>query len=146
MEHVFNLSIDWSKGRNGTGDLIARNLQTTVSIPTEMDGPNVGTNPDELLLGAAATCYIITLATLFENAKIDVLQLTITSQATVDVTNGVYSFKKIVHKPFIATEVIEERLQKKVQLLAQKAEGACMISKALKGNVEIHVQPIHEMR
>ena len=146
MEHIFNLNIDWTGGRNGTGQLVARDLQTAVSIPVEMEGPNAGTNPDEMLLGAAATCYIITLATLFQNAKIEVFELTIASEATVDVTNGVYTFKKIVHRPNIVTSLLEERLQKKVQQLAQKAESACMISKALKGNVEIHVEPLHEMR
>ena len=146
MEHLFTLNIDWTGGRNGTGRLQARDLQTSVSIPTEMNGPNVGTNPDEMLLGASATCFLITYAMLLEKSKIDVQSLTVTSEATVDVTNGVYTFKKIVHKPTIVTPLLEERLQKKVQILAQKAEGTCMISKALKGNVEIHVEPSHEMR
>ncbi len=35
-----------------------------------MDGPGVGTNPDEMLLGAAATCYIITLAAMLERSNI----------------------------------------------------------------------------
>ena len=35
-----------------------------------MDGPGIGTNPDEMLLGAAATCYIITLAAMLERSGI----------------------------------------------------------------------------
>jgi peroxiredoxin-like protein len=34
---------------------------TKISIPKEMNGPGIGTNPDEMLLGAASTCYIIYL-------------------------------------------------------------------------------------
>ena len=146
MEHIFNLSIDWTGGRNGTGSLEARDLKTSVSIPIEMNGPNVGTNPDEMLLGASATCYIITLAMLLEKSKIDVTSLIVESKATVDVTNGIYTFKQIIHRPTIVTSLLEERLQNKIQTLAVKAEETCMISKALKGNVEILVDVIHEMR
>lgn len=146
MEHVFNLQLDWTGGRNGTGALAARDLQTTVSIPTEMNGPNVGTNPDEMMLGAATTCYTITLAMLLEKFQIDVQQLTVNSQAFVDVTNGVYTFKKIVHVPHIVTGQLEERQQQRVQQLAMRAEETCMISKAMKGNVDIQVQLNHEMR
>lgn len=146
MEHVFTLQIDWSGGRNGTGQLAARDLKTEVSIPVEMNGPNVGTNPDEMLLGAATTCYIITLAMLLEKHRIDVASLTIQSEATVDVTNGVYTFKRIVHKPHIVTAQLTEALQKKVEQLAIRSEETCMISKAMKGNVDIQVQLNHEMR
>lgn len=146
MEHLFSLQIDWTGGRNGVGQLTARDLNTEVSIPMEMDGPNVGTNPDEMLLGAATTCYIITLAMLLEKNKIEVDSLTIHSEAIIDVTNGVYTFKQIVHKPHIVTAVLEERLQEKVAKLAIRAEETCMISKAMKGNVDIHVELNHEMR
>jgi Predicted redox protein, regulator of disulfide bond formation len=53
------------------GEIASGQLQTKVSIPPEMDGPGIGTNPDEMLLGAAATCYIITLAAMFERAKLN---------------------------------------------------------------------------
>ena len=36
-----------------------------------MDGPGIGTNPDEMLLGAAATCYMITLAAMLERSQIE---------------------------------------------------------------------------
>jgi peroxiredoxin-like protein len=146
MEHIFSLNIDWTGGRNGIGNLAARDLNTEVSIPFEMNGPNVGTNPDEMLLGASATCYIITLAMLLEKHKLNVQSLSVASEATVDVTNGVYTFKEILHKPHIVTGPLEERLVQKVEKLAIRAEETCMISKALKGNVDIHVQLLHEMR
>lgn len=146
MEHLFTLQVEWNGGRNGTGNLAARDLKTEVSIPMEMNGPSVGTNPDEMLLGAATTCYIITLAMLLEKFNIEVHTLNVSSEATVDVTNGVYTFKRIVHRPSIVTSLLDERLQQKVEQLAIRAEETCMISKALKGNVEIHVALNHEMR
>ncbi|GAA3313131.1 hypothetical protein GCM10020331_002520 [Ectobacillus funiculus] len=59
-----------------------------------MDGPGIGTNPDEMLLGAAATCYIITLAAMMERSQLDKAGLTMTSEGIVDVTKGIITYKK----------------------------------------------------
>ena len=61
-QHHFHLTANWPGKRNDIGEIQSGNLSTQVSIPKEMDGPGIGTNPDEMLLGAAATCYIITLS------------------------------------------------------------------------------------
>lgn len=145
-EHLFQLKARWPGGRNTVGDIAAGNLQTQVSIPKEMDGPNIGTNPDEMLLGAAATCYMITLGALLERAGIETNTQTLESDGYVDVTNGVFTYKKIVHKPLIelmphATTADE----KKARRLAEKAEETCMISKALKGNVQLELQATIEV-
>ncbi|WP_010306723.1 OsmC family protein [Kurthia senegalensis] len=140
-EHLFHLTARWPGERNAVGDINAGNLQTNVSIPKEMDGPGIGTNPDEMLLGAAATCYMITLAALLERANIQTNTQTLQSVGTVDVTNGVFTYKKIVHKPTIvlmpnATPAQIERANR----FAIKAEETCMISKALRGNVQLEVE------
>jgi len=139
-EHHFHLKADWPGLRNDIGTIDAGNLKTKISIPPEMDGPGIGTNPDEMLLGAAATCYIITLAAMMERSKLEKVALTMESVGVVDVTNGVITYKKIIHKPQIvlkqdATEKDEALAYK----LAEKAETSCMISRAIKGNVEIEL-------
>ncbi|MEK5233098.1 SACOL1771 family peroxiredoxin [Lysinibacillus sp. FSL K6-0232] len=143
-QHKFTMDLTWAEGRNGAGTIKARHLQTQISIPREMNGPDIGTNPDEMLLGAAATCYLITLAALLENSAIAVHKLAMQAEGFVDVTNGIFTYEKIVHKPCIVVQGLSERLERKIARLAQKAEQTCMISKALKGNVviECHVQII----
>ena len=137
-EHHFYLQADWQGLRNDVGAISCGNLQTGISIPQEMDGPGVGTNPDEMLLGAAATCFIITLAAMMERSKLEKLSLTLQSEGIVDVTNGVFTYKKIIHRPKIVLP--KYATQKDCSLasrLAHKAEASCMITRALKGNVEI---------
>src|SRR5690606_41150737 len=97
-KHSFHLTADWPGLRNDVGEIEAGNLKTQISIPPEMDGPGVGTNPDEMLLGAAATCYIITLAAMLERSKIEKAALTMESEGIVDVTNGVITYQKIIHR------------------------------------------------
>ncbi|MGY4797126.1 SACOL1771 family peroxiredoxin [Lysinibacillus fusiformis] len=137
VQHKFTMDLTWSEGRNGTGNIKASNLQTQISIPREMNGPGIGTNPDEMLLGAAATCYLITLAALLERSEIDVAELSMQAHGFVSVENGVFTYEKIVHKPIITVQELTEQLEKRMIRLAQKAEQTCMISKALKGNVVI---------
>ena len=139
--HTFYLKADWPGLRNDVGTIETKNLQTKVSIPPEMDGPGVGTNPDEMLLGAAATCYIITLAAMMERSNLSKVSLSMDSEGIVDVTNGVITYQKIIHRPKI---VLNSDASIKdlslAQRLAEKAESSCMISRALKGNVEIDLQ------
>ncbi|KAF0817902.1 putative protein YmaD [Bacillus sp. ZZV12-4809] len=140
-EHHFHLKAHWPGLRNDVGEIETGGLRTKVSIPPEMDGPGIGTNPDEMLLGAAAACYIITLAAMMERSRLDKEDLTMESVGIVDVTKGVITYKKIIHRPVIVLKADADgkdyTLAKK---LAQKAEASCMISRAIKGNVEVEVQ------
>ena len=137
-EHVFRLRALWPGGRNSVGEIEAGQLKTRVSIPSEMDGPGVGTNPDEMLLGAAATCYIITLAAMLERSRIETLDLQMNSEGTVSVEKGIITYKKIKHMPVITiSENTPNQDILKIKKLVLKAEESCMISRAVKGNVEI---------
>ncbi|QVY59904.1 OsmC family protein [Cytobacillus gottheilii] len=141
MLHEFHLHTNWPGTRNDIGDLTTKGLTTKISIPPEMDGPGIGTNPDEMLLGAAATCYIITLAAMLERSKINKKMLSMDSVGMVEVEKGIITYKKIIHKPVL---VLESDASDKQRLLAEKlahkAESSCMISRALKGNVEIELE------
>ncbi|MED4141451.1 OsmC family protein [Priestia megaterium] len=140
-KHHFHLQANWPGGRNEVGTIESGQLKTQISIPPEMDGPGVGTNPDEMLLGAAATCYIITLAAMLERSGIYQEALTMESEAVVDVTNGVFTYEKIIHKPhvIITPELTDQ--EEKISRLIKKAETSCMISRAIQGNVEIELEP-----
>ncbi|WP_152656926.1 OsmC family protein [Oceanobacillus sp. CFH 90083] len=140
--HHFHLEAEWPGGRNSEGYISAGNLQTKISIPPEMDGPGVGTNPDEMLLGAAATCYIISLAAMFERAELPVARISMTSEGMVDVTEGIFTYKKIIHRPNVVLK--KEATDQQIRLtgkLIEKAEKTCMISKAIRGNVELGLEP-----
>jgi peroxiredoxin-like protein len=135
------LQANWPGGRNVVGTIESGQLKTKISIPPEMDGPGVGTNPDEMLLGAAATCYIITLAAMFERSGIRQEALTMESEAIVDVTNGVFTYEKIIHKPHVIITSEFAAQEEKINRLIKKAETSCMISRAIQGNVEIKLEP-----
>ncbi|WP_077302132.1 OsmC family protein [Virgibacillus pantothenticus] len=140
-EHHFHLKASWPGGRNSSGYIEAENLKTKISIPPEMDGPGIGTNPDEMLLGAAATCYIITLAAMIERAKLPLENMGLDSEGIVDVTGGVFTYKKIIHRPQVTLkEEATEEQKSQLKKLVEKAEKSCMISRAIQGNVEMKLE------
>lgn len=138
MRHTFTMDINWTGGRDDVGNLEAERLSTKISIPPEMQGPGIGTNPDEMLLGASGTCYVITLAAMLERMKVEA-KLSLQSEGIVDVTNGVFTYEKIIHHVTIELTDNSEKNQQLAHRHAMKAEGTCMISKALKGNVAIQI-------
>lgn len=136
MKHTFSMNLDWDGGRNDVGTLEAERLKTQISIPPEMDGPGVGTNPDEMLLGAAATCYIITLAAVLGRSDLTHRGITIDAEGIVDVTNGIFTYETIRYATTI--QVPSEMTDREITLverIAKKAKDQCMISRALSGNV-----------
>ncbi|MEK3982777.1 OsmC family protein [Paenibacillus sp. FSL K6-3166] len=142
MKHPFILNAVWNGGRNSDGTIEAGQLKTQISIPKEMGGPGIGTNPDEMLLGAAASCYLITLAAMLERSELITSNLTLTSEATVDVTNNIFTYEAIKHSPVItlSKDASQVDIDKAIHI-AHKAEGSCMISRAVAGNVQITTQP-----
>lgn len=142
MNHSFVLKAEWDGGRNSEGRIEAGQLKTAISIPKEMGGPGIGTNPDEMLLGAAATCYLITLAAMMERAGLPVQKLSLESEGIVDVTNNIFTYVSITHKPYILLEeTASEKDLEHARKLAEKAEGSCMISRAVAGNVALSTMP-----
>ncbi|WP_108026481.1 SACOL1771 family peroxiredoxin [Melghirimyces profundicolus] len=138
--HHFHLKADWNGGRNSEGVISAGNLNTKISIPKEMGGPGVGTNPDEMLIGAAATCYLITLAAMLERKQIPVEKLSLETEGVVSENRGRLQFESVTHRPHVVlgAGVTPEQV-KEAEAFTEKAEQSCMISNALRGNVELAV-------
>ncbi|MCA1062109.1 SACOL1771 family peroxiredoxin [Rossellomorea sp. AcN35-11] len=140
--HSFHISTDWPGLRNDVGTLSSENFHTKISIPPEMDGPGIGTNPDEMLLGAAATCYIITLAAMLERSHISKRDLQMTSEGIVEVEKGVITYKEIIHRPILTLGPSTTKKDITIaEKLMMKAEQSCMITRAIKGNVTVSVAP-----
>jgi peroxiredoxin-like protein len=120
------------------GCVESNTLSTSVSVPAEMNGPGVGTNPEHLLLSAATTCYIITLAAILSNRKIPYIRLHVETEGVVIDDRGL-RFDSIEHRPTIV--VPEGTDTSRLATLAEHAEHACMVSGAMRGNVRLTVVP-----
>jgi peroxiredoxin-like protein len=88
----------------------------------------------------------ITLAAMMERNMLDKEDLTMESEGIVDVTNGVITYKTIIHRPHIVLKPSATEQQYAFTLkLAEKTETSCMISRAVQGNIEIKLDSIIEV-
>ncbi|HET7657060.1 MAG TPA: OsmC family protein [Bacillales bacterium] len=139
-EHTFHYEGSWSGGRQGKGHIQSGNLSSVLSTPKQMDGLGEGTNPDELLVSAAGSCYLMTLAFGIERKGVPVKELTITSMGIASDKGGLH-FERIIHHPRIVLEAgADDDLIEKVEELVKASESRCMVSKALRGNVDVSVE------
>jgi peroxiredoxin-like protein len=141
MEHTFELKGTWQGGLMGEGRIQCPGLDAGVSVPSSLQGPGHGTNPEELLLGAAATCYLITLAAILERRELRSTRIELTSTGIVWADKGTMRFQKITHRPKLTLPAgsTEEQIET-ARAATDRAEKACMISQSLRGNVVIEVE------
>lgn len=130
------INIVWNGGKEGNGTLKAGYLDTNIAIPEELGGSGDGTDPKELLISSATTCYLTTLAYMLETRNIPVEELKIHSEATIS-NQGFY----INHHPQI--KVSADATEKQVQSAERAFDGAdksCDVGNLLKnGGVVIKV-------
>lgn len=136
--HSYTLQGNWIGTKLGVGHLQTQGLASDVSIPVNLNGPGIGTNPEELLLSAASGCYLITLSALLTNREIPYLRIELESEGYVENDHGL-RYDRIEHRPTIVVDHAVDELT--LHALARHAEHACMISSALRGNVAVSVVP-----
>ena len=62
VKRDFKVEVEWHEGRNEVGNIKGDTIKEKISILFSLGGQRIGTNPDEMLVSAASTCYIIFLA------------------------------------------------------------------------------------
>ena len=75
----------WS---TNVGNVQSDILSENISIPASLGGVGIGTNPDEMLVSAASSCYIISLAATLERAKFTDISIEQQSIGTACLNNG----------------------------------------------------------
>jgi peroxiredoxin-like protein len=138
--HSFFLKGSWTGGLAGNGMVTTEGFESAISVPHKLKGPGLGTNPEELLLSAAASCYLITLAAILGYQPIEISRISLDSEITVT-TEGGLSVQKIVHRPKVELKKnVSAEIQEKIMAAFLRAETACLIAKALKGNVVFEIK------
>ena len=101
-ELPFQVELEWSgSGREGAGRIVTDNLELELSTPASMGGRGVGTNPEELLVCAVASCYSATLSGLLRRAGLPASSLSVDARGVVSGYPGQARFERIVVSPTI---------------------------------------------
>jgi len=113
-------------------------------VPSELGGNGAGTNPEELLIAAAASCYALTFGSLAERQGLPVSQVRVSCE-------GAFEFEAGLQLASLAYRVVarmragvsEEEIAK-AQRALERCEQLCMVATALRGNVRSHLDLVVE--
>lgn len=123
-----NLKIEWNGGVDGNGLLTAEKFSTNVAIPKAIGGSGDGTDPKELLVSSASSCFTLTLTSLLRNRHLPLEDYVVHTEATT-----VGKDISIVHEAslVLAADATEEQI-KSAEKAIEGADTACTIGNLLK--------------
>ncbi|MBX3117624.1 MAG: OsmC family protein [Fimbriimonadaceae bacterium] len=142
--HEYPVAVNWTGGRDGEGSVKGGNsgVSNPISVPAEFQGPGKGTNPEELLCSAVAACYTMTFGIIAGNRKLPVKGLEANAVGEVEQAGMQFTYKKITIRPTITLEAsATDADHAMAEDMAHKADAYCIITNAVRGKVEIVVEP-----
>jgi peroxiredoxin-like protein len=141
-KHIFRLTSEWSGPSTGDGRLDGDGYALEYGLPESLGGSPGRSNPEEMLLGAVAACYSMTFAILAERRKLAVSSISVGCEAeVVKQPGGTLKYVSITLRPVISMSGADEAQVKSATDFAHKAEQYCVISNAIRGSVEVRVEP-----
>jgi peroxiredoxin-like protein len=143
--HEYPVSVVWKGAREGEGKVTSDRTGTEVplQVPPEFGGgEEKSSNPEEMLASAVASCYAITFGIIAENRKLPIKDFHAKVTGAVEVQGSQHKYTRITINPKIVLESNADYEQvKSAEDMAHKAVKYCIISNALRGNVELSVEP-----
>lgn len=137
-ELQFEAELSWTgSGRDGAGRILADDLELEYSVLASMGGRDVGTNPEELLVCAVASCYSATLLGVLQRARLPASEVRVTATGSVTGYPAAGRFERLTVSPTIvgsdASRVSEYENATRV------AHERCFIGRTIAGNVDYQV-------
>ena len=119
----------WSSGRTGLAKSSSAPNSIHFAAPPQFGGLEGRWTPEDLLLGAVASCFTTTFRVLAEHSKWEYLDLQVEAQGVVQKDDSGYGFSGIIIKPHL--KIHEEAEREKAFRLLEKTKGICLISRTL---------------
>lgn len=130
--HQYQVVAWWTSGRTGIAKSKSAPSAIHFTAPAEFGGLQGRWTPEDLLLGAIASCYTTTFGALAEHSRFEYADLEVEVQGTVRKADCGYRFSEIVLCPSLT--ISSEEGRERALLLLQKAEALCLVSRALSIN------------
>lgn len=125
----YHVTARWSSGKSGLVQSDSAPNVIPFTAPPRFGGLEGRWTPEDLLLGAIASCYTATFCALAESSKLKYVDLDVEARGNLRRVDSGYSFTEIAICPRL-TIVDGEEEQRALRLL-QKAKAACLVSRLL---------------
>lgn len=119
----------WASGRTGIAKSSSAPNAIHFTAPPEFGGVEGRWTPEDLFLGAVASCYTTTFRALAEHSKFEYTDLEVTAEGVVRKEDPGYAFSEIVVGANLI--IAGEEDQEKALRLLQKTGELCLVSRAI---------------
>ena len=142
-KHCYTLQSAWTGDSDGDGTITTSwGGAVDYGVPADLGGKAGRSNPEEMLLASVTACYSITLSLLAEKRRLPLCRIEVRSEGeVVRQPDKTLKFTAIRLFPRLILKAANEEQQNAAQTMAHKAEVYCVISRALRGNVEMTITP-----
>ena len=135
--HTTTAVAHWSGDLAGIGTIESSSIRSDISVPKNLSGRGVGTNTEDLLVSAAATCFSITAGYALTTNNLPFDGLLVRSTGHLELERGL-RLAKIVHEVDVVAHVSPTSQQQEAILrVVAGIEKSCLVSRAMAGNVDI---------
>jgi len=131
------VNANWESGRRGFVTTPGTEQGIHFSSPPEFKGDPGFWTPEDLLLGAVASCFVVTFYALAERARLEFGTLALSAEGTLSTFEGRLSFQQIVLRPTVTILRNEDR--ERAYGLLEKTERGCLIARTL--NCRVWMEP-----
>ncbi|MEV6097261.1 organic hydroperoxide resistance protein [Nocardia sp. NPDC051981] len=121
-------------GRNGQVRTDDGKIDATLSIPKEMGGNGLGTNPEQLFAAGYAACFHSALRTVARSLKANVDDSAVGAKVGIGPNDAGGFGLAVTLEVSLPHLTLDE-----AQALADKAHQVCPYSNATRGNIEVDV-------
>lgn len=135
-EYEFPLSVRWTAGRRTVASVPGKD-DLEVATPPEFKGGVEGVwSPEDLFVGAAATCFAVTLAAVAERRGIPLGGLEVDGRGRVSQRpDGRFGFSEIILDVTLATE---PGFESEAVSAVEVAERGCLVTVSL--DLPVHLE------
>ena len=128
-DQLYRALASWSSGKSGLVKSDSAPSPIHFTAPPRFGGVEGRWTPEDLLLGAIASCYTTTFCALAEYSKLRFLELAVEVRGTLHKENQGYSFGEIAIRPELT--LVDGEEQPRALRLLQKAAATCLVSRLL---------------
>jgi peroxiredoxin-like protein len=99
------------------------------AAPVEFDGPGDAWSPEQLLLAAVESCFLLTFRAVARASGVEFVSMSVEAEGFVDKVEARPRFTEIVLRPRLTLPAGADWVR--VQRVLDKAERACLVSASL---------------
>jgi peroxiredoxin-like protein len=136
QEHYYNVSVEWTHGREGT--MRSEVLDTPIEVATPPQfhkGIEGKWSPEHLFVAAVNGCLMTTFLAIAENSGLSYTSFTSKAVGKLELVNGKYIMSEISLMPTVVLP--NEADKEKTLRILKKSEAACLISNSVKSSIKL---------